>query len=79
MYINRPGLAPIVELVDASRRTMGIVRRNLAISLVYNISAAALAVTGLINPLIAAILMPASSLSVLTMSFRSRTFPEKRP
>ncbi len=79
VYINRPGLAPIVELVDASRRTMGVVRRNLAISLVYNISAAALAVTGLINPLIAAILMPASSLSVLTMSFRSRTFPEKRP
>ena len=38
------------------------------------IVAATLAVTGLINPLIAAVLMPLSSVTVVTLSFRSRTF-----
>jgi P-type Cu2+ transporter len=77
VYLSRPGLAPIVELARASRRTMGVIRRNLAASLFYNALAAGLAVTGLINPLLAAILMPLSSLTVLTLSFRSRTFGDK--
>jgi len=79
IYLNRPGLTPIVELIDASAQTMRVVRRNLAVSLLYNLAAAALAMTGIINPLIAAVLMPASSLSVLALSFRSRTFPEAKP
>lgn len=74
VYLTRPGLAPIVELVEASRRTIGVVRRNFAAALFYNALAATLAVTGWISPLVAAILMPASSLTVLTMSFRARTF-----
>jgi Cu2+-exporting ATPase len=36
---------------------------------------AALAVTGVITPLIAAVLMPASSLTVVLVSWLSRTFP----
>lgn len=81
IYLSRPGLSPIVDLIDGSRRTIGVIRRNFAASLFYNSVAAALAVTGIINPLIAAILMPASSLTVLTLSFRSRTFdrPEAKP
>jgi P-type Cu2+ transporter len=74
VYLNGPGLMPIVGLVKASHRTLRVIRRNLVISLVYNAVAAALAITGVINPLIAAILMPASSLSVVIMSFRSHTF-----
>lgn len=72
--LSRPGLAPVVELITASRRALGVIYRNLAASLLYNGLAATLAITGVINPLIAAILMPASSLTVLTLSFRSRTF-----
>ncbi|MCC6675832.1 MAG: heavy metal translocating P-type ATPase [Phycisphaerales bacterium] len=72
--LSRPGLGPIVELISASRRTLNVIYRNLAASLFYNGLAAALAITGVINPLIAAILMPASSLTVLTLSFKSRTF-----
>jgi len=79
IYLNRPGLSPIVELIDASVRTMRVVHRNLAASLIYNAAAATLAITGTITPLIAALLMPASSLSVLALSFRSRTFPESCP
>lgn len=72
--LSRPGLVPIVELVTAARRTLNVIYRNLGASLFYNGLAAGLAVTGMINPLIAAVLMPASSLTVLTLSFKSRTF-----
>jgi cation transport ATPase len=53
---------------------MGVIRRNLLLSLVYNLAGASLAMAGLISPLLAAILMPASSLTVITSSYRARTF-----
>jgi len=56
-----------------------VIRRNIAVSLGYNLIGAVLAVTGTINPLIAAIMMPASSLTVTLLSWRSRTFDEPRP
>lgn len=74
VYLGSPGLLPILDLVGASRRTMRVIRRNLAFSLLYNVVAAALAMTGVLNPLIAAILMPLSSLTVLASSVRVRTF-----
>lgn len=72
--IRGDGLAPLVDLFDASRRTMTVIRRNLAASLGYNALGVTLAMTGLLNPIIAAIMMPISSLTVITLSFRSRTF-----
>jgi len=72
--ISRPGLAPIVELLTGARRSAGVIRRNLGASLVYNGLTASLAVTGLIGPLLAAALMPLSSVTVTTLSHRSRTF-----
>jgi Cu2+-exporting ATPase len=77
VYLGRPGLAAIVELVRASRRTIRVIRLNFVAAIAYNALAAALSLTGLINPLIAAILMPASSLTVLTLSFRARTFGDR--
>lgn len=74
IYLSRPGLTPIVELVDAARHTLRAVRRSLAASLVYNVIAAGLAVTRVIGPLIAAVLMPISSLTVLALALTSRTF-----
>lgn len=74
VYVNRPGLAPIAELMHAARRTAGVIRRNFAISLGYNIVAAGLAMTGVLNPLMAAVLMPLSSLTVLSLSTTARTF-----
>jgi Cu2+-exporting ATPase len=74
IYLGRPGLAPLVELIDGSRRVMRVVRRNLAVSLAYNGLAVALAAFGLINPLIAAVLMPLSSFSVVSSSVASRPF-----
>jgi Cu2+-exporting ATPase len=78
IYLGKPGLTPIVDLLQASRRTLGIIHLNLAASLLYNALAATLAITGVINPLIAAILMPVSSLTVLGLSFSARTFSDSR-
>jgi len=77
VYLTRPGLEPVVELLDGAKATMGIIRRNLAVSLVYNLVGAGLAMSGVITPLVAAVLMPISSLTVVTLSYRSRSFPER--
>lgn len=74
VFIASRGLAPVVEMLDGAKRALRVIRRNVAASLGYNAIATALAVTGIINPLIAAIMMPISSLTVVTLSFRSRTF-----
>ncbi|MFI5378228.1 MAG: heavy metal translocating P-type ATPase [Tepidisphaerales bacterium] len=66
VYISRPGLTPLVELTETSRHTMRVIRRNFAISLAYNLLAGTLAAMGKMNPLIAAILMPLSSATVLS-------------
>lgn len=65
VYVAAPGLMPIVELVQLARRTRRTVRRNLVIALTYNVLAVSLAAAGWITPLVAAILMPISSATVL--------------
>lgn len=74
VYLARPGLAPLVELIEGSRRTMLVIRNNIIFSICYNILGATLALLGILDPLIAAVLMPMSSLSVVLTSWRSRTF-----
>jgi len=77
VFLARPGLGGVVDLVDGARRTLRVIRWNLALSLGYNVVGAALAMAGWISPLAAAILMPASSLTVITLSYRARTFRER--
>ena len=74
VYLSRPGLAPLVELVEGSRRTMIVIRNNIIFSIAYNVLGATLALLGILDPLIAAVLMPMSSLSVVLGSWRGRTF-----
>ena len=76
VYLARPGLTPLVTLVDGAARTLTVIRRNIAFSINYNIVGAALAVTGTINPLIAAILMPVSSMTVVLASWLSTSYPK---
>lgn len=71
IYLAKPGIVPIIDLLGASRRTMGTIRACFAVSIVYNAAAGGLAMAGVINPLIAAILMPLSSFSVLTLATRA--------
>lgn len=72
--ITRAGLEPIAELAEGARHALAVIRRNLVVSLLYNLVGAALAIAGLINPLVAAVLMPASSLTVIALSGGARTF-----
>ncbi len=65
VYVAAPGLMPIVELIELAKRTKRVVRQNLVIALGYNLIAVSLAAAGWITPLIAAILMPISSATVL--------------
>jgi Cu2+-exporting ATPase len=74
VFVVRPGVGRIAELLDGARRTMRVVRRNLVFSLAYNVIGVTLAMTGVLNPLVAAILMPLSSLTVILSSYRARTF-----
>jgi len=68
VYLARSGLAGLVELVEAATRCRRVMIRTLAFSLVYNAAAVGLAATGHISPLLAAILMPASSAAVLAIA-----------
>ncbi len=68
------GIEQLPELMHGSHRCFHTIRRNLVVSLCYNVVGVSLAVAGLINPILAAILMPASSLTVMMMSYRSRCF-----
>jgi Cu2+-exporting ATPase len=76
IYLTRPGLMPVVDLVRGARRTLRVIRRNLVLSLAYNVVMVSLAATGHMSPIVAAILMPASSLTVVISSYRARTFRE---
>lgn len=73
-YLSRPGLRPLMELISASRRTLRSTRRGLGASLGYNAIAASMAIMGLLGPLTAAILMPISSITVLSIALQTRAF-----
>lgn len=63
-------LSPIVAGLTTARKTMRIVRQNLAWAIVYNAAAVPLAVLGYVPPWAAAIGMSASSLIVVLNSLR---------
>jgi Cu2+-exporting ATPase len=79
VFLTSPGLGAVAQLVDGAARTVGVIRRNLFFSICYNLLGAGLAIAGYINPLVAALLMPLSSITVVTSSFRSRTFQSPDP
>jgi Cu2+-exporting ATPase len=74
VYLARPGLGPVMELLEGAGRTLGVIRRNLVLSLAYNVVAVSFAITGHMSPLLAAILMPLSSMTVVLSSYRAKTF-----
>jgi len=63
-------LKPLTTAVAMSRKTMRIVRQNLAWAIVYNALALPLAAAGLVPPWLAAIGMSASSLIVVLNALR---------
>ncbi len=78
VYLNREGLGSITELLGAARSTIRAIRRCLFASLLYNTVGVGLAMTGFITPLVAALLMPISSLTVVSLALGARTFGSGR-
>lgn len=74
VVFTRDGVQPLLDIMDGSGRLRRIIRRNISFSLVYNICASSLAVAGWVGPLLAAVLMPLSSLVVVLSSSFGRTF-----
>ncbi len=74
VFTTRPGVAKVLEAVRGARRTLSVIRRGIAFSLAYNVLGVALCMAGYISPLLAALLMPLSSLTVVTSALRARTF-----
>ncbi|MCB0419377.1 MAG: heavy metal translocating P-type ATPase [Bdellovibrionales bacterium] len=68
IYLSKSGVTPIYHLLRLGQDTMNVVYRNLGFSLVYNLVGGVAALLGYVNPLVAAILMPISSLCVLASS-----------
>ncbi len=74
VFLVTPGLDGVRETMLAARRVLATIRLNMTLSLAYNVVCASLAITGLISPLLAAVLMPCSSLTVLLTSRHRRSF-----
>lgn len=72
--LARADLALVPQALHLARQTRRVILRNFSFSLLYNIVGSTLAVAGIINPLWAAVLMPISSLTVVTSTLLSRNF-----
>lgn len=69
---NGDRLAPVLTILDTAKAAQKLVWQNLAMTALYNMVAIPVAFGGLVTPMIAAIAMSASSLSVTLNAFRLR-------
>jgi Cu+-exporting ATPase len=65
VYLAEEGIRGVAALLDISKNAFSLIRRNLFISATYNTVAGALALSGFVNPFVAALLMPISSAFIL--------------
>lgn len=70
-----PLLFNFIQLCKANKR---IILVSFALSLLYNITGLYFAVQGILSPLVAAILMPASSISIILITYASSEWQGKR-
>ncbi|MBF0291391.1 MAG: heavy metal translocating P-type ATPase [Nitrospinae bacterium] len=76
IVITGSSLGGVTEALGLARRTMDAIRKNITISIAYNMVMAPLAAAGYLTPVFAAIAMPLSSLLVIGVAIR---IDRKRP
>ncbi|HLU29169.1 MAG TPA: heavy metal translocating P-type ATPase [Glycomyces sp.] len=74
MTLVRGDLLVAVDAIRLARRTLRVIRQNLAWAFGYNVAALPLAAFGLLSPMIAGAAMAFSSVSVVANSQRLRSF-----
>jgi len=77
VYVSKPGLDYVSGLFRLAHGTMVLIRRNFAFSLAYNVAAGALAISGHMTPLLAALFMPVSAFTVFASTLYSSQKNEK--
>jgi len=70
-YFTTAGLGAIRVALRAAKTVARVIRRNLIYAVSYNVIAVALAWTGWMRPWLAAVLMPASSISIVLLTVAS--------
>ncbi|MHA1189195.1 MAG: heavy metal translocating P-type ATPase [Alphaproteobacteria bacterium] len=68
-------LAPVADALELGHRALAHIRQNFALAIAYNAIAVPVALAGLATPLIAAVAMSASSITVTANALRLRLSP----
>ncbi|NAS10474.1 heavy metal translocating P-type ATPase [Poritiphilus flavus] len=76
--LEASGFGKLPEYIKVSRKALGVVKLCFILSLMYNIVGLYFAVTGQLQPVIAAILMPLSSISVVAFATAATSFVARK-
>lgn len=66
VFAPKQNLYSLVEFIELSQQVQKVIQTNLLFALIYNSVGGVLALAGFINPLVAAVLMPLSSILITT-------------